>query len=137
MKASIIEAKFRRNKLELKHTQLWKTLDIFKQNIVLENINLSTDESPLIISFINNIEWWLITDKTIYNFNSSLSIILLSDISKIEISKDIKILNENYLNIYYDKKILPLKLEQKSWIIIIEILKHLTHLNISVNSNSN
>lgn len=137
MKASIIEAKFRRNKLELKHTQLWKTLDIFKQNIVLENINLSTDESPLIISFINNIEWWLITDKTIYNYNSSLSIILLSDISKIEISKDIKILNENYLNIYYDKKILPLKLEQKSWIIIIEILKHLTHLNISVDNNFN
>lgn len=137
MKAKIIEAKFKRSKLELNHTQLWKNLDLSIQNIILENINLSMTESPIVTSFINNFEWWLITDETIYNYNNILDVIILSNISKIEISKNIKTFNENYLNIYYEEKVLPLNLEKKSWVIIIEILKHLTHLNISVINDSN
>ncbi|KMQ67735.1 hypothetical protein ACM39_12925 [Chryseobacterium sp. FH2] len=135
MKISILEAKFRRSKLELNYTELWKTLNISKQNIILQTINLSINETPIVTSFINNVEWWLITDQTIYNYNNYLDKILLSNISKIEIFKDIKTLNESCINIYYNEKILPLKLEEKSWIIIIEILKHLTHLNISIDKN--
>lgn len=137
MKVSILEAKFRRSKLDLDYTKLWKSLDISKQNLILENINLSVNETPVVTLFMKNTEWWLISDKKVYNYNNSLDIIHLDAILKIEISKDIKIHNENYLNIYYDEKRLPLKLEQKSWIIIIEILKHLTHLNISVDKNLN
>lgn len=137
MKVSILEAKFRRSKLDLDYTKLWKSLDISKQNLILENINLSVNETPIVTLFMKNTEWWLISDEKVYNYNNSLDTIHLDAILNIEISKDIKIHNENYLNIYYDEKILPLKLEQKSWIIIIEILKHLTHLNISVDKNLN
>lgn len=136
MKISILEAKFKRSKLELNCTELWKTLNISKQNIILQSINLSINETPIITSFMNNIEWWLVTDQTIYNNNKFLEAIPLSEISKIEISKDVKILNEGYLNIYHYEKISQLKLEQKSWIIVIEILRHLTHLNISVDKNN-
>ncbi|MCS3533038.1 hypothetical protein [Chryseobacterium sp. JUb7] len=135
MKISTLEAKFRRSKLDLNYTELWKTLNISKQNIILQSINLSITEKPIITSFVNDFEWWLITDKTIYNYNNNLDIILLSNISKIEMFKNIKTLNESCLNIYYNEKILPLKLEGKSWIIIIEMLKHLTHLNISIEKN--
>lgn len=137
MKVSILESKFRRSKLELKYTELWNTLDISKRNMILDNINLSISETPIIISFINNFEWWLITDQAIYNYNNFLSIINLSDIFKIEISKDIKILHKNYLNIYYKGKVSSLELEKKSWIIIIEMLRHLTHINISIEKNFN
>ncbi|MDQ0593927.1 hypothetical protein QFZ37_002296 [Chryseobacterium ginsenosidimutans] len=135
MKVSILESKFRRSKLELKYTELWNTLDISKKNMILDNINLSINEIPIITLFINNFEWWLITDQVIYNYNNILDIINLSDIFKIEISKDIKILDKNYLNIYYKSKISSLELEKKSWIIIIEILRHLTHINISIDKN--
>ncbi|MCS3869424.1 hypothetical protein J3D55_002340 [Chryseobacterium ginsenosidimutans] len=135
MKISILEAKFRRSKLKLNYTELWKTLNISKQNIILQSINLSINETPIVTSFINNIEWWLLTDQTIYNYNNYLDIILLSNISKIEMFKDIKTLNESCINIYYNEKILLLKLEETSWIIIVEILKHLTHLNISIDKN--
>lgn len=136
MKISILEAKFRRSKLELTRTKLWKSLDLSKQNIILEKINSSLKETPIIISFINDIQWWLMTDQTIYNCNNSLDIIPLNEISKIEISKDVKYLNENYLKIYYNEIILSINLEQKYWIIIIDILKHLTQLDISFDKNN-
>lgn len=136
MKISILEAKFRRSKLELNHTKLWKSLDLSKQNVILRKINLSLDETPIIISFIDDMEWWLMTDQTIYNYNNFLEIIPLNEIFKIEISKDFKSLNENYLSIYYNEKVLSIKLEQKSWIIIIDILKHITQLDISFEKNN-
>lgn len=135
MKVSILESKFRRSKLELKYTELWNTLDISKRNTILDNINLSINETPIIVSFINNFEWWLITDQAIYNYNNFLSIINLSDIFKIEISKNIKILHKNYINICCTGKVSSLEIEKKSWIIIIEILRHLTHTNISIEKN--
>lgn len=135
MKISILEAKFRRSKLELNYTELWKTLNISKKKIILENINFHENEIPIIVSFVNTSEWWLITDKRIYNYNNFLEILDLENIFKIEISKEIKFINSNYLNIYYNENLLQLKLEKKSWIIIIEILKHLTHLDISINKN--
>ncbi|UCA61230.1 hypothetical protein KB553_06785 [Chryseobacterium rhizoplanae] len=136
MKVSILEAKFRRSKLELNYTSLWKSLEVSKQNIILNKIHLLTDEMPIISFYLNDVDWWLMTNQSIYNYNSFLSIINLKEILKIEIPGNIKFIDENYMNIYYNEKILPLKLEQKSWIIITEIIKHLTHLNIIIDRNT-
>ncbi|VFA43731.1 hypothetical protein [Chryseobacterium indologenes] len=132
MKVSILEAKFRRSKLELNYTSLWKSLEVSKQNIILNKINLLTDEIPIISLYLNDLDWWLITNQHIYNYDNFLSIINVKEILKIEIPGKIKFLDENYINIYYEEKMLPLKLEQKSWIIISEIIKSLTHLNIII-----
>ncbi len=128
MKVSILEAKFRRSKLELNYTSLWKSLEVSKQNIILNKINLLTDEIPIISLYLNDLDWWLITNQHIYNYDNFLSIINVKEILKIEIPGKIKFLDENYINIYYEEKMLPLKLEQKSWIIISEIIRSLTHL---------
>lgn len=135
MKISTLEAKFRRSKLDLQYTSLWKSLEISKQDIILEKIKL-IDEIPIFPFYLNSLDWWLITNKHIYNHNKSLNIINLKDISKIEIPNNIKFIDNNYVNIYYNEKLLSLKLEQKSWIIITEILKHLTHLNIVIDKTS-
>ncbi|ASE64065.1 hypothetical protein EG352_19855 [Chryseobacterium indologenes] len=132
MKVSILEAKFRRSKLELNYTSLWKSLEVSKQNIILNKINLLTDEIPIISLYLNDLDWWLITNQHIYNYDNFLSIINVKEILKIEIPGKIKFLDENYINIYYEEKMLPLKLEQKSWIIISEIIRSLTHLNIII-----
>ncbi|MCT2407686.1 hypothetical protein NZD88_09070 [Chryseobacterium antibioticum] len=134
MKVSILEAKFRRSKLELNYTSLWKSLEVSKQNIILRKINLLTDEIPIISLYLNDLDWWLITNQNIYN--SFLSIINLKEVLKIEIPSNIKFLDENYIYIYYSEKMLPLKLEQRSWVIITEIIKNLTHLNIIINKNT-
>ncbi|WP_313611875.1 hypothetical protein [Chryseobacterium arthrosphaerae] len=136
MKVSILEAKFRRSKLELNYTSLWKSLEVSKQNIILNKIHLLTDEIPIISFYLNDVDWWLMTNQCIYNYDSFLSIINLKEILKIEIPGNIKFIDENYMNIYYDGKILSLKLEQKSWIIITEIMKYLTHLNIIIDRNT-
>lgn len=135
MKISILEAKFRRSKLDLQYTTLWKSLEISKQDVILEKIKL-IDEIPIFSFYLNSLDWWLITDKHIYNHNKYLNIINLKDISKIEIPSNIKFIDNNYVNIYYNEKVLSLKLEQKSWIIIAEIIKHLTHLNIVIDKTS-
>ncbi|PKF74192.1 hypothetical protein [Chryseobacterium sp. PMSZPI] len=134
IKPNFIEAKFRRSKLMLDKTKLWKTIDILKQQVISSKINLEYDEKEL-ICFYNYDYWWLFTTKNlIVNDNKSLLYISLFEISKIDLPANIKNINhpEAYIDIYFQDKKVKLQLEKFSWPIMIEILKFVTPAKIII-----
>ncbi|MBB6369650.1 hypothetical protein [Chryseobacterium shigense] len=135
MNPSIIEAKFRRSKLDLDKTKLWRTVNIDQQESILNKISLTQDEKEL-ICYYNGDNWWLLTTNNLIVCNKeNIKQIKLFEIFKIELSNNIKNINssELFIDISCNDNIIKLELEKSSWPIIVEILKLITTAEVNVN----
>ena len=134
MNPSIIEAKFRRSKIDLDKTKLWRTVNIDQQESILNKISLTQDEKEL-ICYYNDDSWWLLTTNNLIVCNKeNIKQIKLFEIFKIELSNNIKNINssEFFIDILYNNNIIKLELEKSSWPIIVEILKLITPAEVNV-----
>lgn len=134
MNPSIIEAKFRRSKIDLDKTKLWKTFDINQKEYISNKINLIDNEKEL-ICYYNDDYWWLLTNNNlIVSDKENIKYIKLFEIFKIELSTNIKNINstEVFVGIFYQDNKIKLELEKSSWPIIIEILKFMTTAAVDV-----
>lgn len=133
---SVIEAKFKRSNLNLVKTKLWKTLETSQQQLILSEIK-QIDSDRKFICFYNYNYWWLLTNKDlVISDNGNVLCIGLFEISKIELSADIKSMDstEVIFDVFYKDEIIKLQIEKSSWPIVIEILKFVTTAIINIKS---
>jgi len=138
--SSIVEAKFKRSKLNLNKTKLWNMLTIEKKKYIIDKTKLIDSDQNIICYYPNDKYWWLITNNHLVTFNNEkILFIKLFDISKIEIMSNIKYTdsNEAFIYIFSNHTQVELRIEKNSWTIIIEILKFITSSNFNIISKDN
>ena len=123
-----IEAKFRRSKIETKLTKLWIDASSHMQLTVLKEIALNDSETPIILYFVNESQWWVITNERIFVRQiNEITFINLSDIERVELKKlfegEVEKNKCTSVQLFVKNQYWDFNLEAGTWPLIYEILR--------------
>jgi hypothetical protein len=128
--ASVIRAKFRRGALNFAKTKLWEDINSLNKEEILKNIDLLTSED-IIVCFFQSVDYlWLLTNiRLIIIKASTFQDIRYEEIMNVEpkqiFTHEKTTLDCDILSIFTKKNEIFLKVEERTWYIIYEILKFL------------
>jgi hypothetical protein len=127
--SSIIKSKFLRNK-ETQYftfTKTWQAVDANIQQIVLSSIKMTNSETPVILYYLNEKNWWLMSNQALYLQNTSFQYIYFKDIDSVDIptlwSGEVSKTEISSVNLQVGTREFEVKLEPKSWPIMFSILQ--------------
>ena len=125
--ASVIENKFIRSKSKLEFTNLWKQIDNSLKQVILKDTNLNLGEIPLISYFKDDLQWWLISNESLYIKNGNIVKLAFKELIKVDLTPllgtEISKAELTNLELFVKNGRIELFVERLSWPIIYSILQ--------------
>lgn len=126
--SSVVEAKFRRFKINSKNTKLWKEVSEDVKSEITKEIKILDSEVKVLYFFENSSYWWLLTNqRLILSIEDAISYFNLEDIIKVEPTRvfenDVSKQNNCQLTLCFEDNKFELVVEKGTWHAICNILK--------------